>query len=658
VTAALSGANISISVLGPFHAVVDGRDLTDHLSVAQRSVLGLLAASRRPVAKSALCRVVGLSPKSIDPLLSKLRGPLGTDRPLHRSRTPGPGYVSLDPELVATDVDAFLAEVEAGERAQAAGADDEAVAHVLAADGRWRGRVLDGVDLIEAPGPASVAAMVADLEGARRRARTLAAWCWLGGARRGLGAERLRAWAEELRDDEACWSAATQAALERHGPHAAAAVLSRWRERASIEDDAAASGVYAQVALLLDGRRAGRPPVTAGIAEAMSRAEAAYLAGRWDDAERDYTAAAEEARAQGDPFAEAEVALVSARLTWDPSRYDGRLGERMDRLLGDLPADERLVRARLLACLAGGLYQDGSAGSPEAVAYARRALELVVELEDPLTEAEVLSHARKALVDVDPPEVQIERSRRILASARGSDYHRSLGLMAVIVDLALLAREAEARDETEAYREIAERTGSAFHRYHVAALDGMWALHDGRHDEVVRLTADAEQLGTGFGGIAVTQVVYAQRLWSAYETADHDTLLAMLPVVDAVAGVGTPVPVWELTGALIVAALHGTADEAGGDAEAVRRLTRVADATRDFRDVPQGPLRIAALAIGAIVASTLAARGHDVTRAAAGLRDQLVAHPAAGVLIGWPALYLGDKSRYVALATSATTAAA
>jgi hypothetical protein len=648
------GAKVHISVLGPFRAVVDGRDLTGQLSVAQRSVLGLLAAAGTPVAKADLCRVVGLSPKSIDPLLSKLRGPLRSDRPLHRSRTPGPGYVSLDPELVATDVGEFLAAVDEGGRAHAEGRDAEALGRLAAADALWRGPALDGVDLIDTPGPTGVAAIVATLESARRRCRQLAAWCWLGGAR-GVGLERLRAWAEDLRDDEACWSAATQAALERHGPQVAGAVLSRWRERASIEDDAAATGVYAQVALLLDGRRAGRPPVTARTAEAMQRAEAAYLAGRWDDAERDYVAAADEARAQGDPYAEAEVALVMARLTWDPSRFGGKLGARMDRLLGELPPDERLVRARLLACLAGGLYQDGSAGSPEGVAYARRALELVGELEDPLTEAEVLSHARKALVDVDPPEVQIERARRITASARGSDYHRSLGLMAAIVDLALMAREAEAREETEAYREIAERTGSAFHRYHVAALDGMWALRDGRHDEVVGLTAEAEQLGQGFGGIAVTQVVYAQRLWSAYERGDHDALRAMLPVVDAVAGVGTPVPVWELTGALLVGALHGTpGDDAGGDAEAIRRLTGVAEATHDFRDVPRGPLRIAALAVGTLAASTLASRGHDVRRVAAGLRDQLAAHPAAGVLVGWPAIYMGDKAHYLALAEAAS----
>ena len=70
--------DIDVRVLGPLQVLVNGDDLADQLSLAQRGVLGLLAATQDPVAKVDVCRIVGLSPKSIDPLLSKLRGPLGS----------------------------------------------------------------------------------------------------------------------------------------------------------------------------------------------------------------------------------------------------------------------------------------------------------------------------------------------------------------------------------------------------------------------------------------------------------------------------------------------------------------------------------------------------------------------------------------------------
>jgi hypothetical protein len=640
----LVAAAIEVRVLGPLQVLVDGEDVTEHLSVAQRSVVALLAGAQGPVAKADVCRIVGLSPKSIDPLLSKLRGPLRTARPLHRSRTPGPGFMSLDPELVHTDVDAYLAAVEAGAEAHARGDDAGALRRLLDAEALWRGAPFDGVDLLDPPeSRTSVRRLAADLLAASRRCRELASWCWIAGSRDGLDGARLRAWAEELRDVEACWSAATRAALEQSGAEVAAGVLARWRERASIDEDAAATGAYALVAGLVHGRGRGRLSVSARTAEMLERAEAAYLAGDWDDAERIYVAAAEDARSRDDVVAEAEVSLVMARLTWDPSRFEGALEARMRRLLDALPPRARLVRARVLACLAGGLYQDGSVGAAGSTAFAREALELVGELDDPLTEAEVLSHARKALIDIDPPEVQIERARRICSLARGSDYHRSLGLMAAVVDLLLMARVDEARAETEAYRRIAERTGSGFHRYHVTALDGMWALHDGRHDDVARLTAEAEALAQRFGGLAVAQVIYGQRLMSAYERGDRATLRALLPLVDAVAGVATPLPVWELTGAMVVAAL-------GDDDEAARRFTAVAASTHDFADLPRGPLRIAALAAGALAWGELTSRGLALPLAAGTcLRAQLVDHSARGVLLGWPAVYLGPKQPLIDL---------
>jgi hypothetical protein len=59
-----------------------------------------------------------------------------------------------------------------------------------------------------------------------------------------------------------------------------------------------------------------------------------------------------------------------------------------------------------------------------------------------------------------------------------------------------------------------------------------------------------------------------------------------------------------------------------------------------------------------MVCADLAAAGHDVRRTARGIHRQLRRHPARGVLVGWPTLYLGPKERYVDLAAAVARAPA
>jgi hypothetical protein len=227
-----------------------------------------------------------------------------------------------------------------------------------------------------------------------------------------------------------------------------------------------------------------------------------------------------------------------------------------------------------------------------------------------------------------------------MSLARGSDYYRSQGLLAAIIDLLLLARVDEARALSLDYREIAERTGSEYHRYFKAALDGMWAVYDQRWDDFTLASEEAESLGTQFGGVAVAETIHGQRLWAAYQRRDHDYMREALPVIDAVVDTDRPIPVWEVTGALFSATVSDSD-------EACRRLDKVARATDDFRGLPLGPLRIGALALAALTCSLLAERGYNVRSTARGIHDELVANTAQGVPIGWPALYLGAKQQYV-----------
>jgi hypothetical protein len=693
--------SIELAVLGPFRARVDGEDVTHALSRTQRTLLALLAVAWRPVDKLALGHAAGFAASSVDSQLSRLRALLHAPRRLHRGRHPTPGTIDLDPALVETDVARYRALLAGGAEAFDQGDDEAALALLLAADDAWRGEVLEDVEPVrDAPAVALVAPLVDGLVAALRHGRELGARCWLAGARHAggrlhlpfvdplsevpallavsagenrrasrrngagsgasaraaLGAERLLEWARSLRDSEVCWSAAALAVLARDGVTAARQLAAEWRIAASIERDAAGSARFGELVRLIGSGGPIALHLPEGIAELLGRAEDDHLAGRWDEAERLYLAAADQALADGNLVAEAEAVLAMARLTWDPGRFAGTLDARMARIVDSLPDDETHVQARLYACLAGGLYQDGSAGSDQSVARARQALELVSGLGDPLTAAEVLSRARKALIDVDDPQRQIERSGWILNQAGGSDYHRSLGHLAMIVDSLLLDRVDQARQHTELYREIADRTGSRFHRYHVAALDGLWALHDGRHADVARATARAEALGAAFGGITVVQVVEGQRLWSACERGDHDEIRRLRPLVEQTAGLDQPIPVWELTAAYVAGRL-------GHHDEAWRRLAAVAATSGDFTALPRGALRIAALGMATLVCADLAVRptaagvARGLRAAAEGLRTALLDHPAHGVLIGWPTIYLGPKQRFVDLAAAVAEAA-
>ena len=55
---------------------------------------------------------------------------------------------------------------------------------------------------------------------------------------------------------------------------------------------------------------------------------------------------------------------------------------------------------------------------------------------------------------------------------------------------------------------------------------------------------------------------------------------------------------------------------------------------------------------GALAHAELSSRGHSLTAAGRGLRTQLEDHSATGVLLGWPAVYLGPKPRLLGLLPS------
>jgi hypothetical protein len=374
------------------------------------------------------------------------------------------------------------------------------------------------------------------------------------------------------------------------------------------------------------------------------------LAAEWDDAEADLRAAVELAESLGDVVAEAEAALLMAHITWDPERWDGSLCGRLASLLQRVPEREVTLRARLQACLAGGSYQDGATGAgPDAGVLARAAAGVVDRLE-PGDAAEVLMWARKGLLDDASPRETLGMAKQMRRSSRGSTYLTANAVLAGVVDKIRLGDDDAARADSDAYRALAASTGSPVQGYVAATLDALWSLHDGRFDDAESAIGSAAELGASFGGTTARQVVLAQRIVLLRERGDRPALGQLVRQLSAGSLAEGRIPVWSLAVAWMLA-------ESGSIAEAGDRVRRIAEQCGDFADLPRGPHRIVSLAFVAETLGQLACAGLVTPRdrrIAERVHELLSAHPDNHVLLGWPAVHLGPKARYLGLSALAS----
>jgi hypothetical protein len=367
----------------------------------------------------------------------------------------------------------------------------------------------------------------------------------------------------------------------------------------------------------------------------------------WAGTRADLARARDLAEAAGDLETLSEALLLRAHVTWGPDESRGLESDLLG-LLGRLPADAPLLRTRVTACLAGGLYQDGST-SAVRVEQARAALDELDRLATPphqAVEAELLWWIRKGLLDVARPRECAALAARMEASAGDSTHLRGNAVLAQIVDHLTMARVADARAYSARYVELARTTDAPIQRYMTATLDGVWGLYDGRFADVALATSEAEQLGT-FGGITATQVIEGQRVCLARDRGEFRTHPTLVGLVEAVTPVDGAIPVWSAA----VAWLH--AETSDTDA-ALEQLRGIAARTEHLAALPPGPHRLPFLSfLAETLATAPARRARDrrfATELARATYDALVAHRATGVLLGWPVVYLGAKERYLGLA--------
>jgi DNA-binding SARP family transcriptional activator len=390
------------------------------------------------------------------------------------------------------------------------------------------------------------------------------------------------------------------------------------------------------------------------LALLMERAQIRWSAADWNGAEEDLAMVVAQTDAVDDVTTTTEALLLTAWLAWDPTRAGGSLRERLRAVLDRLPPREQLLRARVQACLAGGLYQDGTSADPslDASSLAHQALEALDSVAVPAggaVQAEVLWWARKGLLDVVDPTTSAELSARLRAVSQHSSHLRGNAVLATIVDQLVLGNVADARTWSARYADLAEQTASVLQQYVAATLRGLWALHDGRHAEVHQATAEAEKLGAGFGGVTVTQVVEGQRILAARDLGRFRDDPSLVEVVEALTPVDGPIPLWVGASAWLRA-------EVGDFDTAVERLETIATRTADLTAVVRGPHRLPLLAFVAETLERIRSFDESTARSrelAGRVYGALEAHHAAGVLLGWPVAYLGPKAHFLGLAAAA-----
>jgi hypothetical protein len=143
------------------------------------------------------------------------------------------------------------------------------------------------------------------------------------------------------------------------------------------------------------------------------------------------------------------------------------------------------------------------------------------------------------------------------------------------------------------------------------------------------------------------EAMTAQAGWLLYGTGQTEGLTDILATLPGQDVSSLNEPVWSLGAALIHA-------EQENPSEAIRVLRQVGMSSGEFAGLPRGPARIGILAMAAMLlghpALGRALPSDQASRWGTSVAILLDTHVDAHVLVGWPAIMLGSKHRYIGLA--------
>jgi hypothetical protein len=378
-------------------------------------------------------------------------------------------------------------------------------------------------------------------------------------------------------------------------------------------------------------------------------ADALRFGGRWDEARPVLRLAATLARGLGRPGSEAIALIHLERLTWSYGLHENQLTEQIREVLDRLPPGEVVLRAQVQATLALRLGMAERRYEGEQADCARAALAELPAAGDSLARADILIGIRDGLQGYLSPGKLLEYDKAIvdLGIKFRSAFHINEGLFVRIVDLIRGGRLLELPAAVRVYRDFAEQNPAPVVIYGQALIDAMLSLARGDFAAAGEQTAAAAALSQAWGESVAQEALMAQVGWQLYETGQVEGLADVLTGLPG-QSVGT---FNELTWSLAAGIIHAELGDLGA---ASHLLSEVAARTGDFADQPRGPSRIGTLAAAAMVLGHPHLRGMfpraDTIRWARSLAGLLTEHRDAVVLIGWPAVLLGSKHRFIGLA--------
>lgn len=382
------------------------------------------------------------------------------------------------------------------------------------------------------------------------------------------------------------------------------------------------------------------------------RADIERLAGRWQSAYSSLLEASDAARKGGSLTDETEVLRHIARITWEHGLLSRDLADRCERLLQQLPTDMADQRALVSSILADRLAYVPGAGD-RRYQLAADATARVEEILDPGLCADILLPARQALYDREPISTLYEYAVRVERIGRelGDVHLISEGLGAQIVDLLRQRNITGVRATLKRHRQLCGVTQGKPQLFRQLTIEGLIALAEGRFDSADERAGRARGVLSGIvsteDNAASDDVIAAQAGWCLYERGDERLGAFVRRLVQRL-GEGVPgsEDVWRLAVALAYLDI--------GDAESsVSIFHEVVRTTNRFQVLERGLFRIGILALGAEVLWALGlARGvePELRDVAQTIIPQLEAHGDDGILIGFPAVFLGDKRRFLGLA--------
>ncbi len=379
----------------------------------------------------------------------------------------------------------------------------------------------------------------------------------------------------------------------------------------------------------------------------MLRGDLLRAAGRWEEARSSYVAAADVARLNGESHSEVTATIRLAHITRDPDDSLG-LEHRLKDLYDRLHSNDTLLRIKVAACLAGGLYQDGVSGNtPNSAADATRTIAASAELPDGPDAADLLMWARKARLDIDHPRRSLATARLMKYRSGSSSYHHYNTLLAMIVDEIRLGRLKQARGHSVEYLALADAVQAPLFGQIADTIETMWQLRAGEYPQPSKQLSEPRRRSTSFGGATNHQIDQGQQIWIAHDRGLLNSVL--LKQLAPAFPKDQRIPLWTIAQAWLHAE-HGDARLAWAT------IHSVVPNGHYVRGLPRGPHRLPLLALLAEALSWLTVRRSRTRESivlANAISEQLDAHPDRYVLIGWPIIITGSINRYRGLAAFA-----